>query len=166
MVILLCRTTLCHVAIVRVFRSNVNLLLHVYWYAYKKHPTGIASTSSTSHEDEDELDDSTGQNKPSVCNFNFVASPGWINRFNNRYDIKNLKQKGEKGSADYAAIEPWLHDWLRTVAEEGALYQCSLAQILTIIMNFDEAGIQYKSVPQRSYVDRNLEIKAKKNSKI
>ena len=81
----------------RVFRSNVNLLLHVYWHAYNKDPTGTASTSSTPpDEDEDESDDSTGQNEP-ICHFNFVASHGWINIFNNRYDIKNLKQKGEIG---------------------------------------------------------------------
>ena len=32
------------------------------------------------------------------------------------------------------------------------------------VQNLDEAGILYKSIPQRSYVDRNIDIKAKKSS--
>ena len=53
-------------------------------------------------------------------------------------------------------------DWLKSLAEDCAFYSQSLAQLMTIIINFDEAGIQYKSIPQRSYVGRDCEIRAKK----
>ena len=49
-----------------------------------------------------------------------------------------------------SAINPWIMDWLKSLAEDCALYSQSLAQLMTIILNFDEAGIQYKYIPQRS----------------
>ena len=35
-------------------------------------------------------------------------------------------------------------------------------QVISIIINFDEYGFQYKSLPQYSYHDRQEEIRAKK----
>ena len=47
--------------------------------------------------------------------YRFVASPGWIKNFLNRYVLDNYKMKGEKGSADYDAIEPWITGWLKSL---------------------------------------------------
>ena len=41
--------------------------------------------------------------------YRFVASPGWVKNFNNRHNLGHYKMKGEKGSADYDAVDPWVH---------------------------------------------------------
>ena len=43
-----------------------------------------------------------------------VKSPGWIQKFLDRYDLHNYRMKGEKGSANYAAIQPWVSAWLKS----------------------------------------------------
>ena len=71
--------------------------------------------------------------------------------------------KGEKGSADYNAVDPWIHEWLTLLYTQYVQqHQKTLAQAITIIVNFDECGIQYKSLPQYSYLEKKQEIRAKK----
>ena len=70
--------------------------------------------------------------------------------------------KGGKGSADYDAIEPWITGWLKTLYADCVLYKKNLPQLLIVIVNFDECGFQYKSIPQFSYVSKKQEIRAMK----
>ena len=71
--------------------------------------------------------------------------------------------KGEKGSADHEAIEPWLNEWFDFLNTHYVQrHHRTLRQVLTIILNFDECGFQYKSLPQYSYHSRGEEIHAKK----
>ena len=90
--------------------------------------------------------------------YRFVASPGWIKNFLDRYDLDINKMKREKGCADFDAIEPWITGWLKTLFADYVLYRKNLPQLLIVIVNFDECGFQYKSIPQRSYLSKKEEI--------
>merc|ERR1711874_904701 len=71
--------------------------------------------------------------------------------------------KGEKGSANHEAVDPWIHEWLTFLHTHYVLrHRKTLKQVINIIINFDECGFQYKSLPQYSYVSRKEEIRAKK----
>ena len=66
----------------RIFKTDFNLILHVYWHAYRKHPTGTASTStastSTTPNEHESDDDISGENEGTVVKYNFGALAGWI----------------------------------------------------------------------------------------
>ena len=130
----------------RIFKSSISLTLHCYWHTCRD------NSKATVAEDADDLSDecySSGEEEEySDVDYRFVASPGWIKNFLYRYDLDNYKMKGEKGSADYDAIQPWITGWLKTLYADCALYNKTLPQLLTVIVNFDECGIQYKSIPQ------------------
>ena len=67
--------------------------------------------------------------------------------------------KGEKGSADHDAIDPWIQEWLTFLHIDYVLkHHKSLKQVISIIVNFDECGFQYKSLPQYSYLVRNKKL--------
>ena len=71
--------------------------------------------------------------------------------------------KGEKGSAYYNAIDPWIHEWLSLLHTRYVLtHNKTLNLVINIIVNFDECGFQYKSLPQYSYIGKKEEIRAKK----
>ena len=155
----------------RIFKSQINLTLHIYWHAIKN--TQVCDTNDNicnsdvdvdeSSEDESSDSDcencSNGKKEPK----RFVASPGWVIRFNERHDLGKYKMRGEKGSADYAAVGPWVESFLSYLFTQYVEKDHkSLSQILTIILNFDETGFQYKSLPQYSYLQKKQEIRAKK----
>jgi len=68
---------------------------------------------------------------------NFTASKGFIQRFCERYNIKNIRLHGEKQSADTDAVEPFLIK-MAEIQKEYSLNQ---------IYNADESGLIYKSLP-------------------
>ena len=50
------------------------------------------------------------------------------------------------------AINHWVHEWLtHLVTQYVRSDHKTLAQVLTVILNFDEIQIQYKPLPQYSY---------------
>ena len=55
--------------------------------------------------------------------------------------------------------------WLKSLYEDCQLHDCSLTQLLSIILNFEECVIKYKSIPQRSYVGRHHEIRVKTSNR-
>ena len=61
--------------------------------------------------------------------------------------------------------ESSLCTWLKSLYEDCQLHDRSLTQLLSIIVNFDECVIQYKYIPQRSYVGRHHEIRAKTSNR-
>ena len=71
--------------------------------------------------------------------------------------------KGEKGSADYKAVDEWVVKWITTFNDVWLKkHPKTFRQAVYLIVNFDESGFQYKSIPQYSLVKRNTEIRAKK----
>ena len=65
---------------------------------------------------------------------------------------------GEKGSCDYEAAEEYVSDLRRHLIECGYLPQ----QVMEMLINIDECGLQWKSLPKRTYAVRGKPIKAKK----
>ena len=41
-------------------------------------------------------------------------------RFLEKYDLEHQKMKCEEGSDEYAAIQPWITDWLKSLHEESS----------------------------------------------
>ena len=122
-------------------------------------PDDPIAVDNSNSEDED------GDGDTTQSELRFVASPGWIQKFMARHNVARLKMKGEKGSADHEAIEPWINEWLAFLHAEYVIkHHKTLKQVISIIINFDECGFQYKSLPQYSYHGRQEEIRAKKNN--
>ena len=65
---------------------------------------------------------------------------------------------GEKGSCDYDAAEMYVRDFRRHLIECGILPQ----EVIEIVINIDECGLQWKSLPKRTYAVRGRPVKAKK----
>ena len=129
----------------RKFKCQVPLTLHIYWHAVK---------DSENDADDDTVDVDAPPDPREV--HKFVASPGWVQKFKERHGIGKYKMKGEKGSADYDAVDPWVHEFLTFLFTQYVTKDHkSLNQILSIIVNFDETGFQYKSIPQYSALGLN-----------
>jgi hypothetical protein len=75
---------------------------------------------------------------------NFKASSGWLDKFKNRYGIRQLSITGEKLSSDVAAVEPF-KNVLRNKIKEMQLCPDQ-------IYNADESGLFWKLLPQRTLV--------------
>ena len=39
----------------------------------------------------------------------------WMMRFLEQYDLEHQKMKCEEGTEEYAAIQPWITEWLRSL---------------------------------------------------
>ena len=89
----------------------------------------------------------------------FKASIGWVQKFVKRNDLGSYILKGEKGSNDYEAAVAFTAEFTSFLARESSI---NTNNILQLLINFDEGGIQYKSIPTRGIVDIKMEIKAKK----
>ena len=144
----------------RKFKCKINMTLHAYWHTIKDISTSDTDDTSDvddpSQENESDSDSDQGSHR-------FVASPGWVVNFKERHELGRYKMKGEKGSADYDAVGPWVNEFLTyLITQYVRKDHKTLTQILTIIVNFDETGIQYKSLPQYSYLGKKEEIRAKK----
>ena len=95
----------------RTFKSQINLTLHIYWHTIKNsHGCDNDNDSDVDDPSEDESSDSDSENgnNGKKESKRFVASPGWVTRFNERHDLGKYKMKGEKGSADYEVVDPWI----------------------------------------------------------
>ena len=132
------------------------LLLHTM-------PTIKPKKKAPCKKDPDEIEDPSSEEDTDDIEFRFTASPGWLKKFQQRCDVGHLKMKGEKGSAHYESVGEWIDDWFKFLnLSYVQQHHKTLRQVLKIIVNFDECGFQYKSLPQNSYVSRDQEIRAKK----
>ena len=135
----------------RRFKCNVNLTLHVYWHTINDNIDDdddvLVDDPNNNHSDEDD--------ETSASEYKFVASAGWLKKFLDRHDLGRHHMKGEKGSADHEAVDPWIHEWLTFLHTDYVLkHHKTLKQVIHIIVNFDECGFQYKSLPQYSYLSK------------
>lgn len=71
---------------------------------------------------------------------NFCASSGWLDRFKNRYGIRQLQLSGEKLSADNDAVDVFKTEFLDFT--EGLTKDQ--------IFNADETGLNFKMLPKKS----------------
>ena len=117
-------------------------------------PDDLMGVDNNNNNSEDE--------ETSASDFTFVASPGWVSKFMVRFDFGRFKMKGEKGSADHRAIDPWIHEWLTFLHTHYVLQEHKTLRQVINIVNFDECGFQYKSLPQYSYVGLYLKKRRKK----
>ena len=62
---------------------------------------GLHIPDDREEEDQSDEEDSNSSDAP----FRFKASPGWLQDFKKRSNVTILKMKGEKGSADYEAVD-------------------------------------------------------------
>ena len=86
------------------------------------------------------------------------ASNGWLEKFKFRHNITKVAMVDEKGSCDHEAAEEYVSDLRRHLIECGYLPQ----QVMEMLINIDECGLQWKSLPKRTYAVRGKPIKAKK----
>ena len=97
----------------RKFLDNINLTLHAYYHSCQDNKTlATVDDEEVPVEEEETSDEEDGESTVTV--FRFKASPGWLSNFMKRHDVAFLKMKGEKGSADYEAVEEWVDEWIST----------------------------------------------------
>lgn len=79
---------------------------------------------------------------------NFRASTGWLYRFLQRKEIRNIKFTGESASADRDAASQF-PAILKAVIDEGNYHP-------DCIYNMDEAGLQYKKMPSSTFLAKQI----------
>ena len=82
-------------------------------------------------------------------NETFVASRGWFDRFKSRFSLHNVSFSGEKASADQEAAALFPAKLKALIEEKGYLYDQ--------IFNCDETGLNWKKMPNRTYLTKNEE---------
>ena len=90
--------------------------------------------------------------------YQFVASDGWVKNFLHRHNMHNVTTVGEMGSADHEAANKYVKEF----KDELIGRKISPKKILHILINIDETGIVYKSVPKRTYKFYGTTFVAKK----
>ena len=97
----------------RKFKDNINFTLHCYYHSCRDNlALSIVDEEEVQVEEEGLSDEEDDVSTISV--FRFKASPGWLTNFMTRHDVAFLKMKGEKGSADYEAVDEWVVKWITT----------------------------------------------------
>jgi len=86
----------------------------------------------------------------------FSASNGYVQRFCQRYAIKNRNMHGEKLSADASSVQPFLEDFGDQIKDYS----------LDQIYNADKSGLNYKSLPTSTLTTAQEAIESMFNSKI
>ena len=93
--------------------------------------------------------------------FNFTGSDGWVRNFLIRHNMHNVTTVGEMGSNDQEAAKSFVD----TFRDELIERHISPKKIIQILLNIDETGIVYKSVPKRTYKIIGTPFQAKKSLK-
>lgn len=74
----------------------------------------------------------------------FKASDGWLANFKRRHGLRMVTLKGEKQSADTEASATFIETFQKYIQDNG--YD------LDDIFNADEFGLEFKSIPKKTYV--------------
>ena len=90
------------------------------------------------HEDFQKKDGTEEETKP------FTASRGWLHRFRNRFNLKNIKIIGEAESADEEVAATFRSE-LKEIIKEGKYDPRQ-------VFNCDETGLFWKKMPNRTYI--------------
>jgi hypothetical protein len=77
----------------------------------------------------------------------FQASLGWLDKFKNRFGIRQLTVSGEKLSSDITAIEPFKNKFLQKIGELGLTPDQ--------VYNADESGLFWRVLPNKTLVHKN-----------
>ena len=93
--------------------------------------------------------------------FKFVASDGWARNFLDRHVMHSVTVCGEIGSNDQETAEIYVDKFRDDLIRLGKTPR----EVVHILLNIDETGIVYKSVPKRTYKFINTTFMAKKESK-
>ena len=88
-------------------------------------------------------------------NAEFKGSNGWLESFTNRYQISFRFLSGESAGVDMCAVASW----------QQALNDIVKEYNLDDIYNCDETGILFRSMPTKSYVEKNDTAHGIKGSK-
>ncbi|XP_023214392.1 tigger transposable element-derived protein 1-like [Centruroides sculpturatus] len=80
--------------------------------------------------------------------YEFKASKGWFSRFKNRFSLRNVKDGGERASADTKAAERFRKNFLKIV--EDGNYTADQ------VYNADETSLYWKKMPRRTYISKNI----------
>ena len=91
-----------------------------------------------------------GQQPPRRGNanvFTFEASNGWARNFEKRHNIHNVSTQGEMGSNKEGDAKEFIEKLRDELIHRGI----SPRRIVRILLNIDETGIVFKSVPKRTY---------------
>ena len=74
----------------------------------------------------------------------FPASNGWFSRFKKRFALHNVRITGEAGSSDVVGAQKFSDSFETLVKQEGYIPEQ--------IFNVDETGLQWKRMPNRTYI--------------
>ena len=77
-----------------------------------------------------------------------MASKGWFEMFQKRYQLKSVVLHGEAASADHSAAEDYVNDTLQKILEEGESHPEQ-------VFNMDETGLFWKRMPSRTFIFKN-----------
>lgn len=81
---------------------------------------------------------------------NFVASPGWFERFKKRSGLHNVRIQGEAASADKEGAEKFVIEFRKLIEDEG--YE------LRQIFNVDETALFWKRMPSKTYLAKDEKV--------
>lgn len=87
-----------------------------------------------------------GYTDESAEDVTFQASRGWFEKFKNRFNLHNLKMKGEAASADEPAAKEY-PNILKGIIERGGYKPQQ-------VFNVDETGLYWKRMPDRTYISK------------
>ena len=89
----------------------------------------------------------TGGSTPEKATYEFNASDGWVKNFLRRHNMHNVTTVGEMGSSDHEGAKTFVNE----LKDELIRRQITPKKIVEILIDIDETGIVYKSVPKRTY---------------
>lgn len=76
----------------------------------------------------------------------FTASNGWLDRWKKRHGVRQLTVTGEKLSADCAAADKFVDEFVDLIASENISPQQ--------VYNADESGLNFKALPTKSLASK------------
>ena len=77
----------------------------------------------------------------------FKGSDGWARNFLKRHNMHSVRTQGEMGSNNQVSAK----EFVDTFRDELIGRRIAPKKIVSILLNIDETGIVYKSVPKRTY---------------